>query len=188
MSEEQQKTDAPEGEHQAHIDEQQDAAVEQSAAEGSMEDQLARAQQEAADAKEQAMRAVAEAQNVRRRAEKEVENARKFALEKFASDMLSVVDNLERAVAAVDTEVEAIKPLLEGVELTRKTLVDALGRHNVEQIDPNGEPFDPALHEAMAMVPNPAMEPNTVMDVMQKGYTLNGRLLRAAMVVVAKAP
>ena len=148
--------------------------------------QLEAARQEAADAKEQALRAAAEAQNVRRRAEKDAENARKFALEKFAGDMLGVADNLERALAAADVENETLKPLVEGVELTRKALQDALARHNVEAIDPTGQPFDPEFHEAMAMVPNPSVEPNTVIDVMQKGYTLNGRLLRAAMVVVAK--
>jgi molecular chaperone GrpE len=102
--------------------------------------------------------------------------------------MLPVVDNLDRALASADITDEALKPILEGVELTRKTLVDALARHNVEQLNPVGEPFNPEYHEAMAMVPNPDAEPNSVMDVMQKGYTLNGRLLRAAMVVIAKAP
>ncbi|CAA0081507.1 Protein GrpE [Zhongshania aliphaticivorans] len=154
----------------------------------SLEEQLEAAKQAVVDAQEQSLRAVAEAQNIRRRAEKDAENARKFALEKFAGDMLPVVDNLDRALASADVEDEALKPILEGVELTRKTLVDALARHNVEQLNPVGEPFDPEYHEAMAMVPNPDVEPNSVMDVMQKGYTLNGRLLRAAMVVIAKAP
>lgn len=154
----------------------------------SLEAQLEVARQEAAEAKEQALRAAAEAQNVRRRAEKEAENARKFAVEKFAGDMLAVVDNLDRALASADREDENLKPILEGVELTLKGLVDALSKHQVEEINPLGEPFNPDFHEAMAMVPNPEAEPNTVIDVMQKGYTLNGRLLRAAMVVVAKAP
>lgn len=190
MSEQQPQSDAPETEAQAAPEagsEQAGAEHSEISPELSLEAQLEQARQEAAEAKEQALRAVAEAQNVRRRAEKDAENARKFALEKFAGDMLAVVDNLERAAAAVDADVEAVKPLLEGVELTRKGLVDALTKHQVRQIDPNGEPFDPELHEAMAMVPNPSVEPNTVIDVMQKGYTLNGRLLRAAMVVVAKA-
>lgn len=166
----------------------QEAPIETPEAESepSLEAQLQAARQEAADAKEQALRAAAEAQNARRRAEKEAESARKFALEKFAGDMLAVVDNLDRALAAADRENDALKPVLEGVELTLKAMVDALARHNVEQIDPIGEPFNPEFHEAMAMVPNPNVEPNTVIDVMQKGYTLNGRLLRAAMVVVAK--
>jgi molecular chaperone GrpE len=154
----------------------------------SLELQLEEAKQAAADAKEQALRAVAEAQNIRRRAEKESENARKFALEKFAGDMLAVADNLDRALAAAKVDDATLKSILEGVELTHKSLIDALARHKVEQLNPLGEPFNPEFHQAMAMVPNPDAEPNSVMDVMQKGYTLNGRLLRPAMVVVAKAP
>ena len=130
--------------------------------------------------------AVADAQNSRRRAEKDIESAHKYALEKFAGELLAVVDNLDRAMAAADTTNEALKPLLEGVELTHKQLVDVLKKFNVMQIDPQGEPFDPQLHQAMTMVESPDAEPNTVIDVMQKGYQLNGRLLRPAMVVVSK--
>ncbi|GAA6169592.1 nucleotide exchange factor GrpE [Sessilibacter corallicola] len=145
-----------------------------------LEDQLAQAQ-------EQVIRAQAEVQNARRRAEQDVEKAHKFAVEKFANDMLPVADNLERAVQSFEGADEASKPLLEGVELTLKTLVDALGRNNLEVVDPEGQPFDPNLHQAMTMVENPDVEPNTVLNVFQKGYTLNGRLVRPAMVVVAKA-
>ena len=138
-------------------------------------------------ARDAALRAAAEAQNARRRAEQDVEKARKFALERFAGELLPVVDNLERAIeAAVDAEDEAVKPLAEGVELTHKSLIDVLVRHKVEVIDPVGEPFDPNLHQAITMLPNPDMEPNTVMEVMQKGYSLSGRLLRPAMVVVSR--
>lgn len=167
-----------------------DGADQESAAvEGvSLEVQLEEAKQAAADAKEQALRAVADAQNIRRRAEKDAENARKFALEKFAGDMLVVADNLDRALASADMSNDSLKPMIEGVELTHKSMLDALARHNVELINPLGEPFNPEFHQAMAMVPNPDAEPNSVMDVMQKGFTLNGRLLRPAMVVVAKAP
>jgi molecular chaperone GrpE len=165
------------------------ADEESVAAEGaSLEVQLEEAKQAAADAKEQALRAVADAQNIRRRAENVAENARKFALEKFAGDMLVVADNLDRALASADMSNESLKPMIEGVELTHKSMLDALARHNVELINPLGEPFNPEFHQAMAMVPNPDAEPNSVMDVMQKGFTLNGRLLRPAMVVVAKAP
>lgn len=196
MADEQQKDATPEqpapgGDEQATAENLQGESAQAAPESGegaSLEQQLEVAKQEAADAKEQALRAVAEAQNVRRRAEKDAESARKFALERFAGDLLEVADNLDRALAAADDSDEALKPILEGVELTRKTLIDALSRHNVEQIDPVGEPFDPQFHEAMAMVPNPDVEPNTVIEVMQRGYTLNGRLLRAAMVVVAKAP
>ena len=138
-------------------------------------------------ARDAALRAAAEAQNARRRAEQDVEKARKFALERFAGELLPVVDNLERAIeAAVDAEDETVKPLAEGVELTHKSLIDVLVRHKVEVIDPVGEPFDPNLHQAITMLPNPDMEPNTVMEVMQKGYSLSGRLLRPAMVVVSR--
>jgi molecular chaperone GrpE len=143
-------------------------------------------EQQAAEARDQALRAVADAQNSRRRAEKDIESAHKYALEKFAGELLAVVDNLDRAMAAADTTNEALKPLLEGVELTHKQLVDVLKKFNVMQIDPQGEPFDPQLHQAMTMVESPDAEPNTVIDVMQKGYQLNGRLLRPAMVVVSK--
>jgi molecular chaperone GrpE len=117
-----------------------------------------------------------------------VEKARKFALEKFVADLLPVADNLERAIAAGDPEDETQKAVLEGVALTLKSLQDTLKKYKVEMVDPAGEPFDPQLHQAMTMVPNPDMEPNTVMDVFQKGYTLNGRLVRPAMVVVSSAP
>jgi len=138
--------------------------------------------------KEQVLRAHADAQNARRRAEQDVEKARKFALEKFVSDLLPVADNLERAITAGDAENETQKAVLDGVALTLKSLQDALTKYKVEVVDPAGEPFDPQLHQAMTMVPNPDMEPNTVMDVFQKGYTLNGRLVRPAMVVVSSAP
>jgi len=97
-----------------------------------------------------------------------------------------VVDNLERALAAIDSEDAAQKSVAEGIELTLKTFVEVLTRHKVEVVDPAGQPFDAELHQAVSAVPNPDLEPNTVMDVFQKGYTLNGRLLRPAMVVVAK--
>lgn len=145
-------------------------------------------QNELAQAKDAALRAQADAQNARRRSEQEVEKARKFALERFSGDLLTVVDNLERAVeAAGASEDAAVKPIAEGVNLTLKSLLDVLAKYNVEAIDPLGEPFDPNLHQAITMVPNPDMEPNTVMDVMQRGYTLSGRLIRPAMVIVSKA-
>lgn len=152
----------------------------------SLQAELEQAQAAAEEAKDQALRATAEAQNARRRAENEAEKARKFALERFAKDMLPVVDNLERGLAAMDSESEELKAAIEGVELTLKSLQDALKRHNIEVVNPLGEPFDPQLHEAVAMVPNPSAEPNSVIDVVQKGYTLNDRLLRAAMVAVAQ--
>ncbi len=138
--------------------------------------------------KDQELRTQAEMHNVRRRAEQDVEKAHKFGVEKFVGDMLTVIDNLERALASMDAEDEALKAAREGIELTLKSMQDGLKRHDVEAVDPAGEPFDPEFHQAMTMVPNPDLEPNTVMDVFQKGYTLHGRLVRPAMVVVAKAP
>lgn len=151
------------------------------------DEQVAAAQEETAQIKEQMIREQAETQNIRKRLQKDVENARKYALEKFAEDLLPIIDNLERAIASAG-EGEEVKPVLEGLELTLKSFVDTLAKYNVEQVDPHGEPFDPQLHQAMTMVPNPDIEPNSVMDVVQKGYTLNGRLVRPAMVVVSKAP
>lgn len=143
-------------------------------------------QEQVAAAKDQVLRVQAEMQNLRRRAERDVENAHKYALDKFAPALLPVVDNLERALAAIDREDAAQKSVAEGIELTLKTFVEVLTRHKVEVVDPAGQPFDAELHQAVSAVPNPDLEPNTVMDVFQKGYTLNGRLLRPAMVVVAK--
>jgi molecular chaperone GrpE len=134
---------------------------------------------------EQLLREQAEMQNVRRRAQRDVESAHKFALEKFATELLSVVDNLERAIGAIDAEDESQKAVSEGLELTLKTFIDVLLKHSVEPVDPEGQPFDADLHQAVSMVPNAEVEPNTVINVFQKGYTLNGRLIRPAMVVVS---
>ncbi|WP_110654602.1 nucleotide exchange factor GrpE [Salinicola halimionae] len=140
-------------------------------------------EQELAEAKDQSMRAAADAQNARRRAEQDADKAKKFALEKFVKELLPVVDSLEKGLESMQ---EVDNTHLEGVSMTLKMQLDALSKFGVEQLDPQGEPFDPQFHEAMTMVPNPELEPNTVMDVMQKGYTLNGRLVRPAMVVVSK--
>lgn len=133
------------------------------------------------------IRAQAEIQNVRRRAERDVAHAHKFALEKFAADLLSVADSLERGLSTLDRDDEALKPAREGLELTLKVLLDVFARYNLEQIDPHGQPFNPEQHEAMTMIPVPNAEPNTVIDVLEKGYQLNGRLIRPARVVVSKA-
>ena len=129
--------------------------------------------------RDELLRSQAEMHNLRRRTERDVANAHKFALDKFVAELLPVVDNLERAIAAEQSASE-------GITLTLKTFTDVLTRFNVEQIDPVGEPFDPELHQAMSMVPNPDMENNSVLEVFQKGYSLNGRLVRPAMVVVVK--
>ena len=135
--------------------------------------------------KDQLLRTVAEMENVRRRAQRDVENAHKFAVEKLLSDLLPVIDSLEKAVEAAKTT-ENPDSMAEGIRLSLKLFVSTLEKAGIAIVDPLGEPFDPQLHEAMAMVPNPDAEPNSVMDVMQRGYTLNGRLVRAAKVVVVK--
>lgn len=150
--------------------------------------QLEKLKEEVAAAKDQTMRAHAEMQNIRRRAEQDVEKAHKFALDRFAGDIVSVADNLERALTTIDSSDEKQKVIAEGIELTLKSLIDTLAKHGVQQLNPLGEPFNPQQQEAIAMVPNPAMEPNSVMDVMQKGYALSGRVIRPARVVVTKAP
>lgn len=142
-------------------------------------------EQALSEAKDQALRTAAEAQNVRRRAEQDVEKARKFALEKFVKELLPVVDSLEKALESMGED--ASEAHREGVSMTLKLQLDTLAKFGVESVEPQGEPFDPQYHEAMAMVPNPDLEPNTVMDVMQKGYLLNGRLVRPAMVVVSQS-
>ncbi|WP_370280347.1 nucleotide exchange factor GrpE [Pontibacterium sp.] len=147
--------------------------------------QLEVAQAEVAAMKDQMLRGQAEIQNIRRRAEQDVEKAHKFGLEKFATEMLSVVDNLERAIEAAGDD-DAVKPMREGVEMTLNMFVSGLAKFNVEQLNPEGEPFNPELHQAMSMVPAEGVAANTVVAVMQKGYTLNGRLVRPAMVMVAK--
>ncbi len=156
------------------------------AEEPTLESELEHLQADLAAARDAALRAQADAQNIQRRAEQDVERARKFALERFSSELLPVVDNLERALEAAGVDHEAVKAIAEGVELTLKSLTDALAKHGVEQVDPQGEPFDPNLHQAMSLVENGEVEPNTVIAVMQKGYTLNGRLIRPAMVMVSK--
>ena len=143
---------------------------------------LERAQAEAEAEKDRALRAVAEAENVRKRSERSIENAHKFALERFVTDLLPAVDSFERAADAA-SEADA-----EGIRLSLKLLLDAMQRQGIAVVDPIGAPFDPQLHEAMSMIESPHAEPGSVIEVFQKGYTVNGRLTRPARVIVAKAP
>jgi len=131
-------------------------------------------------------RAQAEIANQRRRAEGEVDKARKFAIEKFAEELLPVIDSLERAIEASQVEDEVVKPLREGVEMTHKMFIDGVAKFNLEVINPEGEAFNPEHHQAMSMVEAEGAAPNSVIAVMQKGFLLNGRLVRPAMVMVAK--
>lgn len=150
--------------------------------------EVAAAKQALADQKEGALRALAEGENAKRRAETEIDKARKFALEKFAGDLLPVLDNLEQAIRFADRENEATKPIIEGVDLTLKTFTSTVEKHGLVVLDPEGETFNPEQHQAMSMQESADLAPNTVMAVMQKGYQINGRLLRPAMVMVSKAP
>ena len=164
--------------------EKNDAVLETEPADGA-EARIAALKQEVDKAKDQALRAVADAQNARRRAEQEAEKARKFALERFVKELLPVVDTLEKALESMQEDASQVHR--EGVEMTLKMQLSALEKFGVKQLDPQGAAFDPQFHEAMTQVPNPHLEPNTVMDVLQKGYTLNERLVRPAMVVVSKS-
>ena len=141
--------------------------------------------EELAKVKDQLLRTMAEMENIRRRSQRDVENAHKFAVEKLLSELLPVVDSLEKAEELAKTSDNA-DSMAEGISLSLKLFVSTLEKSGIALVDPLGEPFDPQLHEAIAMVPNPDAEPNSVMDVMQRGYTLNGRLVRAAKVVVVK--
>lgn len=135
------------------------------------------------------LRLHADAQNIRRRAEQDVEKAHKYGQERLLSELLPVIDNLERALQAAQGEDnDQIAALKQGVELTLKSFLDCLRKFNVEALDPVGEPFNPQFHQAMGMVESQTAEPDSVLAVMQKGYSLNGRVLRPAMVMIARAP
>lgn len=150
---------------------------------------LEAAEQETARAKDDLLRVQAEMQNLRRRSEQDVEKAHKYGQEKFASELLTVVDNLERALeAAKDSDDAQVKAIYDGVNLTLKSFVDLFNKFNIVAIDPLGEPFDPTRHQAMSIQENAEVEPNTVIAVMQKGYSLHDRVIRPAMVMVSKAP
>ncbi|WP_042010015.1 nucleotide exchange factor GrpE [Aeromonas fluvialis] len=152
-----------------------------------LEAQLETAIQKAAEERERALRTAAEMENLRRRTELDVEKAHKFALEKFAGELLPVLDNLERAIELADKENDALTPMIEGVELTLKSMQSGVAKFGLVALDPINQPFDPNAHQAMSMVPSADVAPNTVIAVMQKGYELNGRVIRPAMVMIAKA-
>ena len=137
---------------------------------------------------DQILRLQAELENTRRRAERDVESAHKYGLEKFAQELLPVKDSLEMGLAAASGDEETVAKLREGTELTLKMLSGVMEKFGITEVNPEGEPFNPELHQAMTMQESPDQEPNTVMMVMQKGYQLNERLIRPAMVVVSKLP
>ena len=134
--------------------------------------------------KDQLLRTVAESENIRRRASRDVENAHRYANEKLLEDLLPVLDSLEKALELPDQSDDA-KAVLEGIEISLRMFRETLERGGVLIVDPLGEPFDPSKHEALAMVPNEEVEPNSVIEVVQKGYLLNERVVRAARVVVS---
>lgn len=157
---------------------------------GAAEDLTARVQEleeQLAAAQDQALRMVADLQNVRRRAEQDVEKAHKFALEKFVNELLPVIDSLDRALEVADKANPDNAAMIEGIELTLKSMLDVVRKFGVEVIADTDVPLDPNVHQAIAMVESEEIEAGKVLGVMQKGYTLNGRTIRAAMVTVAKA-
>ena len=152
-------------------------------------DQLAQLEAEVEKYKDVALRAEAEMQNLRRRAERDVQNAHKFGTERLLQNLLPVLDSLEKAIETSEAAGQAEDdPQLEGIKLCSKLFTDVLTKEGIEALDPQGEPFDPNLHEALSMIENPDLEPNSVMTVIQKGYRLNERLVRPAKVMVSKAP
>jgi len=166
---------------------EQAAAGEEAGATGDdLWEQLQAAQTEAEENNSKYMRLAAEMENLRKRTVREVEHAHKFGIERFAQELLAVVDSLEMGIEAGSGA--AAETLLEGNAATLKLLLGALEKSGVESLDPEGEPFDPNLHEAMTMQPSDVAEPGSVLTVIQKGYQLNGRLLRPARVIVAREP
>ncbi len=170
----------------------EDGAQPEAAAEAVSYEQLALtlqdAQGKADDYWNQLLRARADMENLRRRAERDLENAHKYALERFVGELLPVQDSLEMGLVAASEETADIAKVREGLELTVKMMQSAVQKAGVREIDPQGEKFNPAMHQAMTTQENADLESNTVVAVFQKGYLLNERLVRPAMVVVSKKP
>ncbi|MBK4785383.1 MAG: nucleotide exchange factor GrpE [Pantoea sp. Pent] len=171
--------------------EQQQPEVETATEVDPRDERIAQLEAELAQAqggvREAQLRAQAEIENIRRRAEMDVEKAHKFALEKFANELLPVIDSLERALEVADKENTELASMIEGIELTLKSLLGAVRKFGVEVVGETNVPFNPDVHQAMSMMESEEVAPNHVLMVMQRGYTLNGRLLRPAMVAVSKA-
>lgn len=151
-----------------------------------LEAMLAEAKQEAESQKELALRTMADMENLKRRTRLDVESAHKFALEKFVNELLPVLDSMEMGLDAASKEDASVDSIREGLDMTFKQFLDVLQKFNVERVNPVGEKFDPQLHEAMTMVPSPDHDSQVVMEVFQKGYVLNERLVRPARVIVAQ--
>ncbi len=163
-----------------HVHEDQEADAE------SVEDQLAKAQETIQDYWDQMMRLRAEIENNRKRAERDVENAHKYALRSFIENLLPIVDSMEMGQSAAAADNATLESIREGSEMTMKMFLQVLEKQGLEQIDPLGEQFDPERHQAISMIEAEDAQSNTVIEVMQKGFALNDRLVRPAMVVVAK--
>ncbi len=152
-----------------------------------LQKQLKQVEKKAQENWDKAVRAQAEMENQKRRAQKDLENAHKYGLEKFAKELLAVIDSLELGIQASTSDAPEVVALRQGSELTIKQFEAVFAKFNIEAVDPTGQPFNPELHQAMTMQPSADVEPNTVINVFQKGYVLNGRLIRPAMVVVSQA-
>jgi molecular chaperone GrpE len=184
-----QQQENPEQEAIPMVDETvQEETLEQveEAVAGDIDALLSEAREEAAKHRDMALRLQADMENLRRRTRLDIENAHKFALEKFVNALIPAMDSMEMGLEAASKEEASIDSIREGLEMTFKQMLDILQNFNVERVDPKGEKFNPQLHEAMTMVPSPDHESQTVMDVFQKGYTLNERLVRPARVIVAQ--
>jgi len=198
MSNEQQSTEAKsDSDLIDEVLEQIDGEVEDSAEPESIDNQvvsienlqkqLVKSEQKASDNLDKALRVQADMENLKRRTQKDLDSAHKYGLEKFAKELLSVIDSLELGIQAATSDVPEVLKLKEGSELTIAQFEAVFAKFNIEAINPVGETFNPEFHQAMTMVPSPDAEPNTVINVFQKGYVLNGRLIRPAMVVVSQA-
>jgi molecular chaperone GrpE len=165
-----------------------DVVEEEEVSVAELQQQLAKAEQKAAENWDKALRIQAEMENLKRRTQKDLESAHKYGLEKFAKELLNVIDSLELGIQAATSDAPEVVKLKEGSELTIKQFEAVFDKFNIKAIDPTGQAFDPEFHQAMSMLSSADAEPNTVLNVLQKGYVLNGRLIRPAMVVVAQTP
>ena len=151
-------------------------------------EELQKALEEVATLNDTGLRAEAEMQNLRRRVDRDIQNAHKFGIERLLQGLLPVVDSIEKAIETSEqAETPADDPQLEGIKLCHKLFVDVLVKEGIEAVDPQGEPFDPNLHQALSMVESADLEPNSVIAVIQRGYTLHQRLIRPALVIVSKS-
>jgi len=179
----------PETVHPSEIDAA--AAIREDASERDVHDVIAALNEENAGLKDKVLRTLAEMENLRRRTEREIADARTYATTNFARDVLTVADNMRRALETVPAEARAaaegtMLAILEGIELTERDLLKTLERHGIRKIEPKGERFDPNLHQAMFEVPDPSVPNGTVREVVQAGYVIGDRVLRPALVGVAK--